>query len=443
MNQINRYFENIRHQEASLKSFFEQMPKGADLHHHALGAIWAEDVLELAAEMGLWVDLKTGQLHQIPAKAWYKASEILRNEALYNQLIDQWSVRNFGAGAQAAPQHFFDIFPKLEPVFVEQEAYWLKKIAQQAAKENISYIETLIEVPAERNRVSNWALEYEDWPESPTEIDFEAFYDYMKQKGIGSVLARIIENVTAWQKELETLEEAAKIGFQLYAIRTFSALEVFAQLIASFKAAANSDLIVGVNLVAPEHHPTSLKDYCLHMQFVAWLKKRFPEVNVALHAGELTKKLVAEEHLQFHIDLAVHQAKALRIGHGVDLMEELQNKEILESMKAEGVALEVLLDSNDFILNVSPKQHPFMTYWKAGVPLILATDDPALLRINLADQFVVAAKAFPLLEYNDFKQLAFNSIDYSFLNSKEILVLKNKLNAAFNQFEEGILTQKH
>lgn len=440
MNETNRYFQKIRKDPQSLQAFFEQMPKGGDLHHHALGAIWAEDVLEVAVEMELWIDLKTGQLDSIPAKAWYAASEVKQNQEFYNQIIDHWSVRNFKRGASAAPQHFFDIFPKIEAVFVENEVYWLKKIACTAAKEHISYIETLIEVPLERNRVSNWAMDYEQWTESPQEVDLDHFYEYLIGRGIEAASDRLGAEVANWQKEVDALEEAAQIGFQIYAIRTYSAAEVFAQLALCFIAAEKTEEVLGVNLVAPEHHPTSLKDYRLHMQFCAYLSKRFPKVKLALHAGELTDQLVGEEDLSFHIDLALQKAGALRIGHGVDLLEEKATAEILDKMKKDDILLEVLLGSNDFILNVSAEQHPFMEYWKAGLPIAIATDDPALLRISLADQYVKAAQAFPQLGYADFKILIHNSLEYAFLPEKRKSLLKDQLTADLIQFEQSFLS---
>lgn len=440
MNETDRYFQKIRKNPKSLKAFFKQMPKGGDLHHHALGAIWAEDVLEVAIEMGLWIDLETGQLHRTPAKAWYSATEVKGNKELYNQIIDHWSVRNFNSAAAAAPQHFFDIFPKIEAVFVENEIYWLKKIARKAAEEHVSYIETLIEVPLERNRVSNWAVEYEQWTQSPQETDLNSFYDYLIGRGLKEATGRLCEEVANWQKEVDALENSAQIGFQLYAIRTYSAAEVFAQLALCFMAAEEAKEVLGVNLVAAEHHPISLKDYRLHMQFCAYLGKRFPKVKLALHAGELTDDLVGEEDLSFHIDAALHKANALRIGHGVDLLEEKASAKILHKMKMDNILLEVLLGSNDFILNVSAEQHPFMEYWKAEVPMVIATDDPALLRTTLADQYVKAAQAFPLLTYTDIKKLMQNSLKYSFLTEKKKALLIDQLSADLIQFEQSFLS---
>ena len=63
-------------------------------------------------------------------------------------------------------------------------------------------------------------------------------------------------------------------------------------LYASFLAAKGSPYVVGVNLVAREDDRVSLQDYHLHMVMCKVLRGRFPEVKLALHAGELTPELV-------------------------------------------------------------------------------------------------------------------------------------------------------
>lgn len=447
MNKIERYFESIRNNEIAINAFMEAMPKGADIHHHALGALWPEDVLALAAAMGLWVDVKTGQLHPKPAMAWYKASELQTNEDLRKQVFAQWSVLGYDKSSGLAHEHFFGIFPKIEPVFVGKEAYWLEKIATHAAEEGLLYIETLIELPEVRNTLCGWAKHYSDWPKNPIiadEIDFERFYDYLETKQITTQVALLCEKVATWQSELaKSNKPTAQLSYQFYAIRTMEPLEVFAQLIAYFKAAQQSPHIVGVNLVAPEYHPNALNHYRLHIRICQWLKKRFPEVNLALHAGELTDKIVEGEHLRFHIEEAVRIAGAKRIGHGVDLLSETHpnaRKALLDFMKAQGIALEVLPDSNDFILGVKGAEHPFMTYMEHGVPLVLATDDPGLLCCTLSQQFKIIATLYRELSYGQLKEMAFNSLRYSFLAEEDKGKLLAQLESQFLDFEQNIIS---
>src|SRR6476660_944061 len=53
------YFESIRKSPPQQLAFLLQMPKGADLHNHLSGAIYAESYIEWAAEKGLCVNNRT------------------------------------------------------------------------------------------------------------------------------------------------------------------------------------------------------------------------------------------------------------------------------------------------------------------------------------------------------------------------------------------------
>src|SRR4030081_3587385 len=52
-----RAFEAARANPLDLRAFLVRMPKGADLHNHLAGAIYAESWIRAAAEDGLCVDL--------------------------------------------------------------------------------------------------------------------------------------------------------------------------------------------------------------------------------------------------------------------------------------------------------------------------------------------------------------------------------------------------
>src|SRR6202521_6201537 len=52
-----RAFKAARANPLDLRAFLVRMPKGADLHNHLSGAIYAETLIRTAAEDGLCVDL--------------------------------------------------------------------------------------------------------------------------------------------------------------------------------------------------------------------------------------------------------------------------------------------------------------------------------------------------------------------------------------------------
>jgi adenosine deaminase len=129
--------------------------------------------------------------------------------------------------------------------------------------------------------------------------------------------------------------------------------------------------------------------------------------------------LVPPADLQFHIREAIEVAKAKRIGHGVAIAYEQDALDLLRTMRQRGVLVEICLTSNDVILGVKGPSHPFPSYLKAGVPVTLATDDEGVSRIDLTNEYVRATETYRL-GYRDLKQLARNSLTYSFLAGESL-----------------------
>jgi adenosine deaminase len=140
----------------------------------------------------------------------------------------------------------------------------------------------------------------------------------------------------------------------------------------------------------------------------------YPKIHLSLHAGEIAPGLVPYEGLCCHIRLAVEQAKAERIGHGVDIMYENRPHELMKEMAANHVMVEISLTSNDLILGVSGKDHPFPLYRQFRVPVALSTDDEGVSRIDMTHEYVRAVQTYGL-HYSDLKQMVRTSLEHSFL----------------------------
>jgi adenosine deaminase len=184
--------------------------------------------------------------------------------------------------------------------------------------------------------------------------------------------------------------------------------------------ANTSSLVVGINILSAEDNRTAREDYSLHMKMIDFLHGKYPNVKIALHAGELDLGLVPPEDLRFHIKEAVEVGHAQRIGHGVDIMREKDSHKTLSEMSEGKVAIEIMPVSNQEILAVSGEDHPFPVYLSRGVPVVLASDDPGVLRTDLAEQFVIIASDYPQVNYSDIKTFARNSLEYSFLRGNGI-----------------------
>lgn len=435
---MDNYFQTIRENPEKLLDFFQKMPKGADIHHHAMGAIWVEDIIKKAIELNLWVDSRDATLFSAFKENTTPLKTLIEQEGSFEFCLEKWSVSGF-YNKNTAHFHFFDIFPKIEAVFIGNEAYWLDKIVAQAEREKLLYVETLIECPTETENVRKLALQYQgNLDEFSTDADFEQFYSFIKTDKFKKSIENVISLTDSWVSSLGARYQC-QLKFQLYTIRNLDPREVLALIILSYEAASLSDHIVGVNLVAPEYEENTLKYYSMQMRACRFLGTKFPNVNLALHAGELTEKIVPHEHLEFHIYEAISVAKAKRVGHGVDLLTEAKRNYILDIMSEKPIAIEILPDSNDFILQVSGAEHPFEAYHLSGVPVVVATDDPGILRCSLAEQFLKLALDNKYLQYSHFKIFAMNSIRYSFLpkdKKEQILLLLEK---EFQIFEETVL----
>lgn len=76
-----------------------------------------------------------------------------------------------------------------------------------------------------------------------------------------------------------------------------------------------------------------------------------------------------------------------------------------------------------------------MLYRQAEVPTVLSTDDPGILRTNLAQQYVLAAMRYGL-GYYEIKQLVRNSIRFGFMPEKEKQALLKRVEKEFATFEK-------
>jgi len=213
--------------------------------------------------------------------------------------------------------------------------------------------------------------------------------------------------------------------------RTLDPLYVCGEALLGFAAShADRRHIVGINIVAAEDAYVARIDYLRHMSLIGNLGRIYPDVGRALHAGELAEGLVPPNDLRFHIGAAVCTAGAQRIGHGVDITYEADSGQVLRAMtsktgwcpsRAAGpVAVEINLVSNAQLLGVQGKEHPFPLYREAGVPVVLATDDPGIMRTSLTEQYRLASLDYPQLRYADVRILNRNSLEYSFLTGPSI-----------------------
>lgn len=407
---------------AALRAFLYRMPKGADLHVHLSGAVYAETFIREAGEDGICVDdaqLSMDTEHHAPncPAGETPAADASAHQHLYDELIDAFSMRSFVPSAgDSGHDHFFDTFER----FGDDKRFageWLDEVASRAAAQNEQYLE-LMQTPA--HKAATAAANRIGWSEDFAGIRERLLADNAFREEIDADRAEYAKALDQ-RRQIERCGEAnaapacgVTVKFLYQVLRENPPQQVFAQTVLAFEVASADPDVVGLNFVQPEDGYVSMRDYALHMRMLDYLHGVYPKVHVSLHAGELAEGLVPPAGLTFHIRSAVEQGHAERIGHGVDVMYEERPWELMKEMADRHVMVEINLTSNDVILNVRGNEHPFMLYRKMGVPVALSTDDEGVSRIDLTHEYVRAAVTYPLT-YHDFKLMARTSIEHSFL----------------------------
>jgi adenosine deaminase len=417
-NRMDFRLAALKKSPPELYEFLYRMPKGADLHNHLSGAIYAETFLDEAIEERLCVDKSTMALASRPsADAACPASQadvaaIKTDNTLRNALIDSFSMRNFVAGKQSGHDHFFDTFDKFGAV---GSGNLIAEVVRRAAHQNESYVELMALSGGGPISTLGTTVGLTD--------DFEATRKKLETGGLTQLVlgmrARLdqMDQIRARRLGCKQAPDSAEcrlpVGYVYQVLREFPKQAVFAQVMAGFALAASDPRVVAVNFVQAEDGYNSMHDYHLHMTMVDYAKKVYPAVHITLHAGELAPGLVAPEGLRFHIREAVELGHAERIGHGVDVMYEKDPFGLLADMRARRVAVEINLTSNDVILGIKGDDHPFQVYRKYGVPVALSTDDEGVSRSQLTEEYKRAVLTYGLT-YSELKELVRNSIEYSF-----------------------------
>ncbi len=457
---------------ALLKSF----PKGADLHMHLSGAIYAETLIAEAARQGLCVasvehrspaqptgqdavrlvapaqrqyvrsEQKTCAPNQVPA------SSALADQPLYDDLVDSLSMRSF-VPTQGISGHdqFFSTFARFDAVTGEA-GEWLDEVVTRAAAQNEQYLE-IMQTPQFSHAA---ALGYKfGWPaDAANNVTFAELARLRQQllsAGLDDEVAIDRSQLAGAEQQRNALEHCAsgrqtsktvkpssacavRVHWLYQVLRGFPPQQVFAQTLLGFEVVsaagnANPDSpdVVGINFVMPEDGYLSMRDYHLQMEMLDYLHSVYPRVPITLHAGELAPGMVPPAGLSFHIRQAIELGHAERIGHGVDLLYEDHPRALLQEMMARHIMVEINLTSNAVILGIKGRAHPLHAYMAAHVPWALSTDDEGVSRIDLTHEYVRGVEEQGLT-YLDLKRSARTSLEHSFLHGQSLWAVPDDFN---------------
>ena len=410
----------------AVHAFLAAMPKGADLHVHLSGAVYAESFIRAAGEDGICVDVQARSFAKSSqgecGEGKVSAKSILGDQALYDALIDSFSMRNFVPSSRiSGHDHFFDSFGKFSGTNKAHTGEWIDGVATRAAAQNEQYMELMITPDFSHTAMLARQIGYN--PDLPQLR--KALLDAGLKDDVAAAALEIKEaqELRCKLEHCDTPEATpgakVEIRFLYQVLRAMPKALVFAQTLLGFEVASANKSFVGINYVQPEDNYTAMADYHEQMRLLEYLHSVYPDVKISLHAGELAPGLVTPEGLSFHIREAVEKAHAERIGHGVDVMYEERPYDLLKEMAAKHIMVEINLTSNDVILGIKGADHPLPLYRKFRVPVALSTDDEGVSRIDLTHEYVRAVMEYHL-GYADLKQMVRTGLEHSFLPGKSL-----------------------
>lgn len=426
---IEKRFELAKRTEPELITFLRRMPKGADLHNHVSGAAYAEYNLHSAAEKKLHYNLRTNKFtHEaLLANEVITVEELISNLDYLSSYLDSVSMRGWYPNTDSGHDHFFQAFVHFGDERSREDM--LVEILRRNHYQQVQYLELMVRsVPkAIKKRL---VAELTDFDID----DLEAAYNHL------APLANTPETVAAIKSFLDEREQyvqaqlEADSGIRItgddpdISLRYVSQLKRYVSLPTFFVDALTAmtvmqhdERVVALNMVAAEDHPRALQNFTAQMKILDFLWQKMGHPNITLHAGELVLRESPVEPMWNRISQSIEKGHALRVGHGIAVAWEENVVALLEHMRDNHIVVEICLSSNESILGVVGKAHPFMLYRRAGVPVTICTDDEGISRSNLTMEYVKAVQRYDL-DYGDLVELARNSIEYSFLPGESLFV---------------------
>jgi adenosine deaminase len=448
----NARFADLRSDHTALRAFLGRMPKGADLHVHLSGAVFAEDMIAWALDKKLCYQPSAVALARCGEDAApladFLGPQNPNAQSNFDRLVNALSMRNFHPSPAVPSGHdqFFASFGKFGAITELTTGEMVAERLQHYAADQVQHTELMVSfLSSDHRRQYVYAIAGVSDPAQRLAI--------LKANKLRKVVKQAMRQLDGVDRtisnklgcETSKPDAGCNVTYRYIAQinRNSDEASVFVQTAFAAALARLDPRVVGLNFVGPEDYRYARTDYSKHMAMIGFLTGRSDtqtEVPVALHAGELWIGLVPPNDLTFHIREAVEIAGAKRIGHGVALAFEKRSGQLLGEMRKRKVAVEINLTSNDVILGVRGKDHPLSAYRAAHVPVVLSTDDAGVSRIDLTNEYLRAARDYPLT-YRQLKQIARDSIEHAFLSPAAKRHAFRELDKSVTAFEKAIAAE--
>jgi len=458
---ITSYNAVINSADPRIAQALKEFPKGGDIHNHLSGSIMPEDYIAMGVENDYCYETTS---FAITKKCSSSTPHLSKANADDIEKIKQaLSMYKYNySDIQGGHDHFFSTFGNFGAISGTYQGEMLAKLLEQANDDNVVYVETMMSFGHDEIG-SLFNVLTKEFPDPS---------DYVNTQNYPKMLALLQNNglsdtVASARKKIDEYEQIAKEVLRCgisgqsggcYVTYRFQGevnrnpqpplklSKVFIQAAINFALATADERVVGVNLVSGEDLPTSMEDFESQMDIFTFFNTFYPDINIALHAGELTPCFVGEgnpalfDHLTHSLD-----AGAKRIGHGIsfEYLKDEQRTEVVDQIMAKKAMVEILMTSNAQILGVTGDEHPFPLYFRNyDVPVCFATDDQGVSYNNFTNEWIYAWSYYDL-SFDELQTLARNSLQYSFLQGEPLWtdIPSNKINSQCAKDQLGIEPQ--
>ncbi len=393
-------FEEIRKAASprEMYSFFWDMPKGGDIHHHMSLSFRPQEVFDALPDYYTRLRLSNCPGDDAPPLRYRVIAKATLDRLPACQQADYVQMSKLDGEQKAAwfsamildkpdegRNEFFEVIvarlaePARDPAFILE---LLPKMLQRYAREKVLYVESQFNAAS---------------PEA---------------------VAKVRERLA--QPDLKGL--ATTIRFQYVVIRFLPNAEQAVERAYSF-VDQNRDLWVGINMAGREDNT---KGHALRfLEVYRKMRRTYSGIHLSIHGGE--------------VDNPGHEVRntlligAERIGHGVNLITD---PDTMLLMRGGRNLVECNLVSNR-LLEYTPDlaAHPFIEYLRFGIPVCLNTDDSGIWDSNLTDEYVLASQYYKLT-WSEIVQIGRNSLLYSFAQPELKKQLLERFDRDIKEFEQ-------
>lgn len=245
----------------------------------------------------------------------------------------------------------------------------------------------------------------------------ETFFTPARHLDAGADLAEIVAGLAEGlaAAEAETGVRATLIADIDRAYGPDAGLELVEQVVdLRRRGAAGADRIIGIGLDSTELGVDPTVFAPAFALAARWGLRR------TSHQGEVTPPTT--------IAAGLDVLGCERIDHGLSLLDD---PELTRRVAAERIPLTVCPNSNVRIANAVPRlaDHPFPRLRDAGVLATLNTDDPALIDLDLGEEYRSVAEAFGY-DFDTMVAIALDGVDATWLDDSDRRALRRRVEAA-------------